>query len=153
MTWYLQKSIIWNQPPSTAKLLIWPYPNGSIVYGDIILSLTFFWEFDYLSQFKWKEFNSRIQNSKNTDRNIPSHNDEAVIANPLFIFVGLPWWLSGKESICQCKKHEFDPWVRNILWRRKWRHSSIFAREIPWTEAPGRLQSRGLQKSQTQLSD
>ena len=31
-------------------------------------------------------------------------------------------------------------------------HSSILAREIPWTEKPGRLQSMGSQKSQTQLS-
>ena len=28
-------------------------------------------------------------------------------------------------------------------------HSSILAWEIPWTEEPGRLQSKGLQKSQT----
>ena len=28
-------------------------------------------------------------------------------------------------------------------------HSSIFAREIPWTEEPGGLQSMGLQKSRT----
>ena len=21
----------------------------------------------------------------------------------------LPWWLSGQESICQCRRHEFDP--------------------------------------------
>ena len=32
-------------------------------------------------------------------------------------------------------------------------HSSILAWEIPWTEKPGRLQSMGSQKSQTQLSD
>ena len=32
-------------------------------------------------------------------------------------------------------------------------HSSILAWEIPWTEEPGRLQSTGLQKSRTQLSD
>ena len=31
--------------------------------------------------------------------------------------------------------------------------SSIFAWEIPRTEEPGGLQSMGLQKSQTQLSD
>ena len=31
--------------------------------------------------------------------------------------------------------------------------SGILAWEIPWTEDPGRLQSMGLQKSQTQLSD
>ena len=24
---------------------------------------------------------------------------------------GLPWWLSGKESACQCRRHGFDPWV------------------------------------------
>ena len=23
----------------------------------------------------------------------------------------LPWWLSGKESTCQCRRHRFDPWV------------------------------------------
>ena len=22
---------------------------------------------------------------------------------------GLPWWLSGKESACQCRKHGFSP--------------------------------------------
>ena len=32
-------------------------------------------------------------------------------------------------------------------------HSSILAQEIPWTEKPGGLQSPGLKKSQTQLSD
>ena len=31
-------------------------------------------------------------------------------------------------------------------------HSSILAGEIPWIEELGRLQSLGLQKSQTQLS-
>ena len=32
-------------------------------------------------------------------------------------------------------------------------HSRILAWEIPWTEDPGRLQSMGLQKNWTQLSD
>jgi len=32
-------------------------------------------------------------------------------------------------------------------------HSSILAWEIPWTEEPGRLQSKGLQKSQTWLNN
>ena len=27
---------------------------------------------------------------------------------------GLPWWLSGAESACQCKRHEFDPWSGKI---------------------------------------
>ena len=29
--------------------------------------------------------------------------------------MGLPWWLSGKEFACQCKRHEFDPWSGKIL--------------------------------------
>ena len=28
---------------------------------------------------------------------------------------GLPWWLSGKESACQCKRHGCDPWSEMIL--------------------------------------
>ena len=32
-------------------------------------------------------------------------------------------------------------------------HSSILAWDIPWTEKPGGLQSIGLQRSQTQLSN
>ena len=32
-------------------------------------------------------------------------------------------------------------------------HSSILAWRIPWTEKPGRIQSMGLQKSQTRLSN
>ena len=25
-------------------------------------------------------------------------------------WVGLPWWLSGKEPSCQCRTHGFGPW-------------------------------------------
>ena len=35
----------------------------------------------------------------------------------------LPWWLSGKESACQCRRHRrrgFDPWVWKIPWRKAW---------------------------------
>ena len=27
---------------------------------------------------------------------------------------GLPWWLSGKEPACQCRRQEFDPWSGKI---------------------------------------
>ena len=26
----------------------------------------------------------------------------------------LPWWLSGKESACQCRRHGFKPWSGKI---------------------------------------
>ena len=41
---------------------------------------------------------------------------------------GLPRWLGGKESTCQCrscKRHGFDPWVRKIPWSRKWQPTAV----------------------------
>ena len=37
----------------------------------------------------------------------------------------LPWWLSDKNSACQCRRFEFDTWVGMILWRRKWQPTSV----------------------------
>ena len=34
--------------------------------------------------------------------------------------LGLPWWLSGTESACQCRRHRFSPWVGKIPCMRKW---------------------------------
>ena len=28
--------------------------------------------------------------------------------------LGVPWWLSGKESTCQCRRHGSDPWSGKI---------------------------------------
>ena len=39
---------------------------------------------------------------------------------------GLPWWLSGRESACQCRRHGFNPLVRKIPWRRKWQGTLVF---------------------------
>ena len=39
------------------------------------------------------------------------------------------------------KKHEFDPWVRKVPWRRA-THPSILAWEIPWTEESGVVSHR-----------
>ena len=56
----------------------------------------------------------------------------------------------AKESVCQCRRCWFDPWVGNIPWKRKWQATPVFfAWEIPWTEEPGSLQSMGLQESDT----
>ena len=60
----------------------------------------------------------------------------------------LPGWINGKESICQCRRHGFDPRVRKIQLKKETAtHSSILAWKIPWTEEPGRLQSMGHKES------
>ena len=58
--------------------------------------------------------------------------------------VGLPRWLSGKESIRQFRNLRFDPWVgEDLLEKEMATLSSILAWKIPWTEEPGRLQPMG----------
>ena len=39
------------------------------------------------------------------------------------------WWLSGKESACQCRRYRFNPWVRKSPWRRKWQPNTLFLPE------------------------
>ena len=45
------------------------------------------------------------------------------------MYAGLPWWLSSRESACQCSKHRFHPWVRKMPWRRKWLRTTVFLPE------------------------
>ena len=51
-----------------------------------------------------------------------------------------------------------EMWVHSLGWedpleKEMATYSTILAWEIPWTEELGRLQSMGLQKSQTQFND
>ena len=59
---------------------------------------------------------------------------------------GLPWWLSGKESTCQCRRHEFDPWVRKIPWRRKWQPISVSLPGNPMHRGAWRATVHGVAK-------
>ena len=43
-----------------------------------------------------------------------------------FLLCNIPWWLSDKESACQCRRHGFNPWVGKITWRRKWQPTPGF---------------------------
>ena len=41
-------------------------------------------------------------------------------------FYGFLWWLSSKESICQCRRPGFNFWVRKIPQTRKWHAIPVF---------------------------
>ena len=41
------------------------------------------------------------------------------------ICLGLPRWLSGKDSTCLYRRCRLDPWIRKIPWRRKWHPTPI----------------------------
>ena len=48
---------------------------------------------------------------------------------------GFPGGASGKEPACQCrryKRHEFNPWVGKIPWRKKWQHTPVFLSGKPY---------------------
>ena len=61
---------------------------------------------------------------------------------------GLPVGAHGKESACQCRRHEM--WVASLgredpLKEDMATHSSVLAWRVPWAEEPGGLQSMGSQ--------
>ena len=73
--------------------------------------------------------------------------------NKIRVIKVLPWLLGGKDPPAVKGMHfEFlgrvDPLEKEMA-----THSGILAWEIPWTEQPGRVESMGSQKSQTQLKE
>ena len=59
------------------------------------------------------------------------HSFNYVLFYILFYFLSilhheLPWWLSGKESACQCRRCRFNPSLRKSPWRRKWQPTPVF---------------------------
>ena len=43
-----------------------------------------------------------------------------------YLLFGLPWWFSGKEPACQCRRCRFVPSFGNIPWRRRWQPTPVF---------------------------
>ena len=76
-------------------------------------------------------------------------NLNPLIGNPRVSFEGFPGGTSGKDPLCQCRRHEMwvQSWGReNLLEEGMATHSSILAWKIPWTEGPDGLQCIGLQR-------
>ena len=63
-------------------------------------------------------------------------------------------WLGWLRISLQYRRPGFDPWVRKILWRKEQQPTPVFLPgEFHGQEEPGGLQSMGLAKSRTLLSD
>ena len=59
------------------------------------------------------------------------------------VVCGLPKWISGKESACQCRRHRFNPWMGKIsLDEEMVAYSSVLAWKSPmdrgawWAPSP-----------------
>ena len=72
--------------------------------------------------------------------------------------LGLPKWLSDKESTCHFRRHRFNPWVRKIPWRRNWQPTTVFLPEkflghrslvsyTPWGCTESDMTEAGTQKA------
>ena len=71
-----------------------------------------------------------------------------------YTFLGLPWWLNGKESTCQDRRRGFYPWVGKISWRRKWHPTPVLVPEKSCGQRSLVGYSLwGSQKNQLQLSE
>ena len=85
----------------------------------------------------YKELCNSIIKSNKLDKNVQASRD---------FLCGI----FGKESASQLrglKRCSFNSWIRKIFWRREIAtHSSILAWRIPWTEEPGRMESKGSQR-------
>ena len=66
---------------------------------------------------------------------------------------GLPPWLRGKESACQCRRHKFNPWVRTIPQRRKWQLIPVSLPGKPRGQRAWWAILHGVTKSWTRLND
>ena len=69
---------------------------------------------------------------------------------------GFPGGTRAKEHDCQFRRHEmqaYSPGWEDPLEKEMATHSSNHAWRIPWTEEPGGLPSKGLQRVGHDLSD
>ena len=94
------------------------------MYGNTYLSIT---GTCYASQIK----NKFVYYSRSSYR-ITFLVNAAIISSlvqsivQIYRIPGDPWWLNGKESTYQCRRHGFDPWVGKIPWRRRWQPTPVF---------------------------
>ena len=65
----------------------------------------------------------------------------------------LPWGSDGREAACSAGDLGLIPGWEGPLEKGTAAHSSMLAREIPWMEKPGGLQSTGSRLLWTRLSD
>ena len=63
---------------------------------------------------------------------------------------GLWWWLRQLRICLQCRRPGFNPWVKNISWRRTWQPTPVFLPgESPRMEEPAGCSPRGREELDT----
>ena len=65
------------------------------------------------------------------------------------VLFGLPWWLSGNESVCQAGDKGLSLGWEDPLEEKMATHFSILTWRIPWTEELRRARVHGVAESDT----
>ena len=68
--------------------------------------------------------------------------------------MGFPGGASGKDPICQCRRHKrcgFNPWVTKVPWRRAWQPTPVFFLGEPHGQKSLKATVHRVTKSQTQV--
>ena len=95
-----------------------PFPGWSSRISPFPLKFLFLWN---ISHHLLREQKSHIvgQRDESASHTCLTHTiKSSKLLNCCWLFIGLSWWLSGKQSTCQCRRCGFDPWVR-IPWRER----------------------------------
>ena len=77
----------------------------SLTYSTIVFSVLHASKPEILDQAAKEKF----MKPRTTTPDVPLNGQ-----SPSKHFLGLPWWLSGKESACHFRRHWLDPWSRRI---------------------------------------
>ena len=123
-------SLLFHPTTSQPKMkTVEPVPNGSWwmkevrgrILSDCVLNTT-----SAVYSEEREQGRQESHNHEDKDHTKPNsmENEKYIESN-----AHTPRWLCGKRSACQCRRcrrHEFDPWVRMIPWRRKWQPTPAF---------------------------
>ena len=105
-------------------------------------------EMNSLFQLQPKQYSTNMYGLLNSglDRREEINTKALTLQTPTDNCLGLPKWLSGKESACNAGDLGSIPGSGRSRGEGNGTHSSILAWEVPWTEEPGGLQSVGSQR-------
>ena len=100
--------------------LLFPLHPCICLPGNILIGFLTFWQM--IEGFRQNSGREAACGFHIKDSWIPC----LIILAGLYALGGLPWWLSGKEPSCQCRRPGFNPWVRKVSCRRKWQPTPVF---------------------------
>ena len=133
-------SILRKREEMKSKLSPWvcEIKFASLQYAISIISYIY-WAFILWQVYALKLADQEGRNQKTVIGRVPDEDSNGDPILPASVITkqwgfehqesrirGFPWWLSGNDPTCQCRRHGFDPWVRKTPWGRKWQPTPVF---------------------------